>query len=44
MVDLGLIESVDYYTGMVFKGYTYEVGFPILAGGRYDGPSLSARR
>lgn len=35
-VDLGLIESVDYYTGMVFKGYTYEVGFPILAGGRYD--------
>ena len=35
-VDLGLIESSDYYTGMVFKGYTYEVGFPILAGGRYD--------
>ena len=35
-VDLGLIESLDYYTGMVFKGYTYEVGFPILAGGRYD--------
>ena len=35
-VDLGLIESIDYYTGMVFKGYTYEVGFPILAGGRYD--------
>ena len=34
--DLGLIESVDYYTVMVFKGYTYEVGFPILAGGRYD--------
>ena len=35
-VDLGLIESSDYYTGMVFKGYTYEVGFPIFAGGRYD--------
>lgn len=35
-VDLGLIESLDYYTGMVFKGYTYEVGFPIMAGGRYD--------
>ena len=35
-VDLGLIESIDYYTGMVFKGYTYEVGFPIFTGGRYD--------
>ena len=35
-VDLGLIESIDYYTGMVFKGYTYEVGFPIISGGRYD--------
>ena len=35
-VDLSLIESLDYYTGMVFKGYTYEVGFPIISGGRYD--------
>ena len=35
-VDLSLIESIDYYTGMVFKGYTYEVGFPIISGGRYD--------
>ena len=21
---------------MIFKGYTYEVGFPIIGGGRYD--------
>ena len=35
-VDLGLIGSEDYYTGVVFKGYTYEVGFPIIGGGRYD--------
>ena len=35
-VDLAMIESIDYYTGMVFKGYTYEVGFPIISGGRYD--------
>ena len=28
--------SVDYYTGVIFKGYTYEVGFPIVSGGRYD--------
>lgn len=35
-VDLGLAGSEDYYTGMIFKGYTYEVGFPIISGGRYD--------
>ena len=36
-VDAGLMGgSVDYYTGCIFKGYTYEVGFPILSGGRYD--------
>ena len=35
-VDLAMIESIDYYTGMVFKGYTYEVGFPVISGGRYD--------
>ena len=35
-VDPGLIGSIDYYTGIIFKGYTYEVGFPIISGGRYD--------
>ena len=35
-VDLGMLRSLDYYTGMIFKGFTYEVGFPILSGGRYD--------
>ena len=36
-VDGGLMGgSVDYYTGCIFKGYTYEVGFPIISGGRYD--------
>ncbi len=35
-VDLGLMEDARYYTGVVFKGYTYEVGFPIIGGGRYD--------
>ena len=35
-VDMGLMGSVDYYTGMIFKGYTYEVGFPVISGGRYD--------
>jgi ATP phosphoribosyltransferase regulatory subunit len=36
-IDLGMVQSMNYYTGIVFRGYTYGVGFPILSGGRYDG-------
>ncbi|HHU91228.1 MAG TPA: ATP phosphoribosyltransferase regulatory subunit [Clostridiaceae bacterium] len=35
-LDLGMVQSLNYYTGIVFRGYTYGVGFPILSGGRYD--------
>lgn len=35
-LDLGMLRSLDYYTGMIFKGFTREVGFPIISGGRYD--------
>ena len=35
-VDLGMLPGLDYYTGMIFKGFTYEIGFPIFSGGRYD--------
>ena len=35
-IDLGMLQSIDYYTGSIFKCYTYGVGFPICAGGRYD--------
>lgn len=35
-IDLGLIQSIKYYTGIVFKGFTYGVGFTICGGGRYD--------
>lgn len=35
-LDLGMLQSIDYYTGSIFKGYTHGVGFPICAGGRYD--------
>ncbi|HEX9060145.1 MAG TPA: ATP phosphoribosyltransferase regulatory subunit, partial [Clostridia bacterium] len=35
-VDLGMIQSIDYYTGIIFKGFTYGAGFPVLRGGRYD--------
>jgi ATP phosphoribosyltransferase regulatory subunit len=35
-IDLGMVQSLGYYTGIVFRGYTHGVGFPILSGGRYD--------
>ncbi|NLM28358.1 MAG: ATP phosphoribosyltransferase regulatory subunit [Clostridiaceae bacterium] len=35
-VDLGMVQSMNYYTGIVFRGFTYDVGFPVLSGGRYD--------
>jgi len=34
--DLGLIRNFDYYTGMIFEGYTGGMGYPIIGGGRYD--------
>ncbi len=34
--DLGIIRDFEYYTGMVFEGYTPGLGFPVCGGGRYD--------
>ena len=34
--DLGMVGSYRYYNGMIFKGYTYGSGRPIVSGGRYD--------
>ncbi len=34
--DLGLVSNYNYYTGIIFKAYTYGVGDVILKGGRYD--------
>ncbi|HEY3425504.1 MAG TPA: ATP phosphoribosyltransferase regulatory subunit [Negativicutes bacterium] len=34
--DLGIIRDFEYYTGMVFEGYTPGLGFPLCGGGRYD--------
>jgi len=34
--DLGLVSNYHYYTGIIFKGYTYGVGDCILTGGRYN--------
>ena len=35
--DLSLLSKYHYYTGIVFKGYTYGAGEAIASGGRYDG-------
>lgn len=34
--DLGLVRSLNYYTGIIFAGYTLGSGKPIVTGGRYD--------
>lgn len=36
-IDLGLVNQADYYTGIIFRGYTAGAGEPVLSGGRYDG-------
>ncbi|KDR95099.1 ATP phosphoribosyltransferase regulatory subunit [Peptoclostridium litorale DSM 5388] len=35
-LDLGLINHLDYYTGVIFKGYMANHGRIVLSGGRYD--------
>ncbi len=34
--DLGLLSKYNYYTGVIFKGYTYGIGNAVITGGRYD--------
>ncbi len=34
--DLGMLSQYHYYTGIVFKAYTYGIGDAIVKGGRYD--------
>jgi len=36
IVDLGLVQRNDYYTGIIFSAYTQEYGAAVLNGGRYD--------
>ncbi len=35
-VDLGLVNRSNYYTGVIFRGYTEGSGLTVLSGGRYD--------
>lgn len=34
--ELGVISDYQYYTGIIFAGYTFGSGEPIVKGGRYD--------
>ena len=34
--DLGMVPRLNYYTGMIFRGYGEGVGNTLLRGGRYD--------
>ena len=34
--DLSMINGYDYYTGIVFRGFTYGTGNPVVKGGRYN--------
>ena len=34
--DLGMLSRYMYYTGIIFRGYTYGTGEAIIKGGRYD--------
>ncbi|MFW5981628.1 MAG: ATP phosphoribosyltransferase regulatory subunit [Halanaerobiaceae bacterium] len=35
-LDLSLLRGFDYYTGLVFEGFTEKLGYTICGGGRYD--------
>lgn len=36
IIDLSLVHRSNYYTGLVFRGYTAGSGVTVLLGGRYD--------
>lgn len=35
-IDLSMVPNLDYYTGIIVKGFSKGIGFPICSGGRYD--------
>ena len=34
--DFTILRDFDYYSGIVFEGYTANLGYPVCGGGRYD--------
>ena len=35
-LDLGIVRDFDYYSSVVFEGYSPRIGYPFCGGGRYD--------
>ena len=35
-LDFGLLHDIAYYSGIIFRGITPGIGFPVVSGGRYD--------
>lgn len=35
-IDLGMVPNLDYYTGIIVKGFVKGIAFPLCSGGRYD--------
>ncbi len=35
-LDLAELSGMNYYTGLIFRAYSYGIGFPLCGGGRYD--------
>jgi ATP phosphoribosyltransferase regulatory subunit len=36
VIDMGVLRGLDYYTGLEFEGYSPDLGYGLLGGGRYD--------
>ncbi|GKV54721.1 ATP phosphoribosyltransferase regulatory subunit [Sporosarcina sp. NCCP-2222] len=36
IIDFGLLNNMDYYSGIIFQGYVEGLGRPVVMGGRYD--------
>ena len=35
-IDLSMVPNLDYYTGIIVRGFAKGVAFPVCSGGRYD--------
>lgn len=35
-IDLGMVQAIHYYSGMILRGITQNLGTALLSGGRYD--------
>ncbi len=35
-IDFGMLHDIAYYSGIIFRGLTPGIGFPVISGGRYD--------